>query len=114
MAPMTMAEVWVVVKNGLWILGLSLLLAIWSYARYVAHETGVRTRDVLGAAKWAALVDAGLLLFVSGMATTETRVWARVLWVLLGASILVPRAIGALRTHEDIQSQPNSEGTSKT
>jgi len=95
MAPMTMAEVWVVVKNGLWILGISILLAAWSYARYAAHEAGIRTRDKLGERKYALVIDAGLILFIAGMAATEQRLWARALWVLLGVSIVVQRVIQA-------------------
>ncbi len=77
MSPITMAEVWLVVKNGLWILGLSILLAVWSYARYTAYEARVKTRDKLNEPKYALAVDLGLLLFVAGMAATETRWWAR-------------------------------------
>lgn len=93
MSPMTMTEVWLVVKNGLWILGLSILLAAWSYARYTAYETHVKTRDKLNEPKYALVVDLGLLLFISGMAATETRWWGRILWILLGISIIVQRVL---------------------
>jgi len=103
MSPITMAEVWLVVKNGLWILGLSILLAVWSYARYTAYEARVKTRDKLNEPKYALAVDLGLLLFVAGMAATETRWWARILWILLGISIIVQRVltIKELRTTGD-------------
>lgn len=91
MSPITMAEVWLVIKNGLWILGLSILLAAWSYARYAAFEAHVKTRVKLNEPKYALIVDLGLLLFVAGMAATETRWWAIVLWILLGVSIIVQR-----------------------
>jgi len=93
MSPMTMTEVWLVVKNGLWILGLSILLATWSYARYTAYEARMKTRDKLNEPKYALVTDLGLLLFVSGMAATESRWWARILWILLGVSIVVHRVL---------------------
>ena len=93
MSPITMTEVWLVVKNGLWILGLSILLAAWSYARYTAYEAHVKTRDKLNEPNYALVVDVGLLLFVSGMAATETRWWARILWILLGIGIIVQRVL---------------------
>lgn len=91
MSPITMVEVWLVIKNGLWILGLAILLAAWSYARYAALEAHVKTRVKLNEPKYALVVDLGLLLFVSGMAATESRWWAIVLWILLGVSIVVQR-----------------------
>lgn len=85
---MSMAEVGIVVKNGLWILGLALLLATWSYARYAAYEAQVRTRDKLNELRYSLVLDVGLLLFVVGMAVTEMRIWARVLWVLIGVAVI--------------------------
>jgi hypothetical protein len=93
MSPITMTEVWLVVKNGLWILGLSILLAIWSYARYTAYEAHVKTRGKLNEPKYALMTDLGLLLFVAGMAATETRWWGRILWILLSISIIVQRVL---------------------
>ena len=93
MSPITMTEVLLVVKNGLWILGLSILLATWSYARYTAYEARIKTRDKLNEPKYALVTDIGLLLFVAGMAATETRWWARILWILLGVSIVVHRVL---------------------
>jgi len=75
-SPITETEVWLVVNNGLWILGLSILLAVWSYARYTAHEAHVKTRHKLNEPK-----------------ATETRWWGRILWILLGISIIVQRVL---------------------
>ncbi len=86
---MSMTEVWIVVKNGLWILGLAVLLATWSYARYAAYEARVKTRDMLNELKYALVMDLGMLLFVAGMAATESRIWALVLWILIGVAIVV-------------------------
>ena len=107
MSPMTMTEVWLVVKNGLWILGLSILLATWSYARYAAHEARMKTRDKLNEPKYALVIDVGLVLFVAGMAATEARWWARILWILLGVSVIVQRV---LRIRERQATTDNLDG----
>ncbi len=86
---MNVIDVWDVVRNGLWILGLSVLLATWSWARYAAYQAHVRTRHKLNELKYALALDAGLLLFVGGMAATEGRWWARLLWIALGVVVIV-------------------------
>jgi hypothetical protein len=96
-----MTEVWIVVKNGLWILGLSLLLATWSYARYAAYEERVKTKAKLNELKYSLAIDAGMLLFVAGMAATESRTWAFVLWLLIGVAIVVH---GVLQVRESRRS----------
>ncbi len=83
-----MIDVWSVVSNSLWVIGLAVLLAIWSWARYAAYEAGVRTRVILNQRKYVVALDVGLLLFVAGMATTEARPWARAVWAGLGVWVL--------------------------
>lgn len=86
---MSTTEVWTIVKNSFWIIGLALLLATWSYARYAAHEAGVKTRDKLNELRYSLIMNLGTLLFVVGMALTETRVWARILWGVMGVVMIV-------------------------
>lgn len=83
-----MIDVWGVIANGLWVLGLSTILAVWSVASYEASRTRRKTRQVLDTFNYALAVDAGLLLFLIGMVTTEDRWWARLLWVALGAVVI--------------------------
>ena len=78
-----------VAANALWVLGLALLLAVWSYARYEAHRVGIKTRKMLERLRYSLWINAGLLLFVAGMALTEHRWWARGLWILVGVGFLV-------------------------
>ena len=84
-----MIDIVKVAANALWILGLALLLAVWSYARYEAHRVGIKTREMLGRLRYSLWINAGLLLFVAGMALTEDRWWARGLWILVGVGFLV-------------------------
>jgi len=82
-------DIWGVVFNSLWIFGLAILLAIWSFGRYAAHKSGVRTRDKLREPRYAIGIDVGLLLFIAGMVATEERLWGRLLWGALGIAVLV-------------------------
>jgi len=92
-----MLDVWGVISNGLWVVGLSILLATWSWARYAAHEARMKTREKLNEPKYVLALDLGLLLFISGMALTEDRWWARVLWIALGIVVIVHAAMNAAR-----------------
>lgn len=83
-----MIDVWGVIFNALWILGLAVLLAVWSYASYEARRIRRKTRTVLEGLGYALALDAGLLLFLAGMAATEDRWWARVLWIVIGAGVI--------------------------
>lgn len=84
-----MLDFGMILRNGLWILGLAVLLAVWSYARYTAIRQGVRTRQIMNKFRYALPADIGLLLFVAGMALTEPRAWARILWLVLGSAVIV-------------------------
>lgn len=88
-----MIDVWQVIFNALWILGLALLLATWSYARYAAYEAGVKTRVKFAELRYALALNVGLLLFIAGMAATENRWWARGLWIVLGIGMIVDSAL---------------------
>lgn len=89
--------VWDVVRNGLWILGLAVLLATWSWVRYAAYKDRVNAKEKLNELTYALILDLGLVLFIAGMAATEDRGWARLLWLALGIVVIVH---AALRTVE--------------
>ncbi|MCU0522163.1 MAG: hypothetical protein MUF84_15905 [Anaerolineae bacterium] len=93
-----MLDVWGLVSNSLWVLGLAVLLAIWSWARFAAYQAGVRPRAILSQTRYVVALDAGLLLFVAGMAATETRWWARVIWFVLGAWVLAHAVLRLLQS----------------
>jgi len=98
-----MIDVWGVFFNFLWILGLSVLLATWSYAYYEriggwncptarAQHEGHKTRHILERFGYALALDAGLLLFCAGLAATSRRTWERVVWGVLAAAWVVQAA----------------------
>ncbi len=85
-----------VFSNFLWIMGLVVLLATLSYASYAAAVaiTATRMREKLDEFAYALALDVGLVLFCAGLAATEDRGWARLLWIGLGVVWIVD---GALR-----------------
>lgn len=83
-----MIDVWGVFSNSLWILGLAVLLAVWSYASYEAGRSKQKMRHKLNELGYALALDAGMVLFIAGMATTEDREWARGLWIVLGLGVI--------------------------
>ncbi len=102
-----MIDVWGVLFNVLWILGLSTLLAVWSIASYEASRTHRKTRQVLDTLNYALAVDVGLLLFLLGMVTTEDRWWARLLWIVMALAVT---AEGAWRIVKHKRSAAAADG----
>jgi hypothetical protein len=94
-----------VILNGLWILGLSVILATWSYARYTAYRGGLKTRAKLNELRYVLALDAGLLLFIAGMAATEDRWWALLLWILIGIGVLIEAGYRIYTARSKRQSQ---------
>ncbi len=72
-----------VARNALWILGLSLTLAAWSYASWQASVRRSGLRRALSRASFQASFNLGLLLFSCGLAWSATRVWERAAWIAL-------------------------------
>lgn len=80
-----MIDVWGVIANSLWILGLAVLLAVLSWAHWVASAEGNRLRDELKRPQIQQVLDLGLFLFCAGLAATGRSWWERILWGLLAA-----------------------------
>jgi hypothetical protein len=82
-------DIWEVIANSLWILGLAVLLAVLSWARWVAHTEQSRLRAVLKQPSIQTALDLGLFLFCAGLAATGRTWWERALWGLLAAAWVV-------------------------
>jgi len=82
-------DIWGVIANSLWILGLAVLLAALSWARWIAQTEQSRLRIVLKRPPIQIALDAGLFLFCAGLAATGRAWWERVLWGLLAAAWVV-------------------------
>jgi hypothetical protein len=83
-----MIDVFGVFSNSLWILGLAVLLAVWSNASYEASRRKQKVRHVIHELGYALPLNAGMVLFLAGMATTEDRWWARGLWIVIGLAVI--------------------------
>jgi hypothetical protein len=71
--------------NALWILGLAILLAAFSYQRWLAYECGRSLRAVLSQRSWRLTFTGGMLLVCGGVAGgIVERWWERMIWTALG------------------------------
>ena len=73
-----------VAVNALWILGLSILLAAFSYHDWLRRETGRRWKEVSAGPSWRLPFSGGTLLFCLGMGLRrDTAWWERTVWGVL-------------------------------
>jgi len=77
-----------VARNALWILGLSIVLAAWSYTSWWASMRRIKMRHALGLPRFQAPFAVGLILFCASLAWSSTRWWERGLWIVLGVAFL--------------------------
>ncbi len=79
---------WVnVALNALWIAGLALTLAAFSYHHWLAGETARRLRDVLTQPSWKRPFSAGMLLTCVGFGYgLVERWWEKTIWTALAAA----------------------------
>lgn len=81
-----MIDVWAVIANSLWILGLAALLATLSWSHWIASVEDARFRAVLRRPQIQRAIDGGLALFCIGLAATSRTWWERILWGLLATA----------------------------
>lgn len=75
-----------VVTNGLWIAGLSVVVASFSYHDWIARETGRRRRDLFTERSWRFPRSSGMCLISVGWGLSQaSRRWETLLWLVLGA-----------------------------
>jgi hypothetical protein len=75
-----------VARNALWIVGLSIALAAWSYTRWWASGHKRKGRSALDGPRFQVPFSAGLILFCISLAWSATRGWERGVWLLLGVA----------------------------
>jgi hypothetical protein len=76
------------IRNALWILGLSIVLAAWSYASWKSSLLHVSVTKMVAAPGFTMPCFAGLALFSAGLAWGADRLWLRVLWIVIGLGCL--------------------------
>ena len=77
-----------IMANLFWVFGLATLLAAWSYSYYEAQTDDRSVRDLLSSPRYRFAITAGLLLFFTGLAATDSRWWARLIWIVLAVAAL--------------------------
>ena len=95
-----MIDVWGVIANSLWILGLAVLLAALSWAHWVASSEGRHLRIVLGRPQTQRCLDLGLFLFCVGLVATSRAWWERILWGLLAAAWVIKALLEGINTRK--------------
>lgn len=71
------------VFNGLWVAGLVVMLATWSYADWLAHFQEVRTRQLLASPSFQGFFFLGLSLVTLGLFCLGRGWLERLLWAAL-------------------------------
>ena len=79
-------DIFRVVANGLWILGLSVILAMGSWSHWVASREGARFREVSKRPRMQHALSMGMILLCAGLAATAQSWWECGLWLLLAAA----------------------------
>ncbi len=75
---------WVgVAKNALWIMGLAVMLAAFSYTDWWAATHQERLRSALGAPRFQTPFNLGLTIFAAGLASTSSAWWEIGAWSVL-------------------------------
>lgn len=87
-----------VATSSLWILGLSIILAAFSYHDWLARETGQRLRDLFERPSWRLPFSTGMVLFCLGLGLGRRFAWwERTLWGAL-AFFFVCQLVRELRS----------------
>ena len=82
-----MIDWWFVGVNALWILGLSIILAAFSYHNWLRRETGQRWKEAFARPWWRIPFSLGMLLFCLGLGLGRGIAWwERALWGVLAVS----------------------------
>lgn len=96
-----------VARNALWILGLSIALAGWSYTVWWARMSQHGLRRALDRTAFQVPFNIGLLLFSVSLAWGATALWERLVWIALAIAFAwqVVLAVRAGRRNVETPSQ---------
>ena len=70
--------------NSLWILGLAIILAAFSFADWQAHQAGVKLRSQFNSPAFQRPLSMGLILVSVSLAFLADRWWEQVIWAVFG------------------------------
>ncbi len=66
--------------NAIWIVGLAIILAAFSYNDWLAHASGVKLRQQLNSPTFQAPLTLGLMMVSASLALLADVWWEQVLW----------------------------------
>ncbi len=83
-----MFDFWQIAAHALWIFGLAVLLAVWSFGYYEAQQTGEPVLTYLSKPNYDLAIAIGLVMFFAGLTGADGRIWAKIIWGLLGIAVI--------------------------
>jgi hypothetical protein len=83
-----MIDFWQIAAHALWIFGLAVLLAAWSFGYYEAQQAGQPVLTFLTKPNYDVAVTLGLVLFFAGLMGADGRIWAKVIWGFLAVGVI--------------------------
>jgi hypothetical protein len=75
-----MFDIWQIAAHALWIFGLAVLLAVWSFGYYEGQQSGESVLKILSQPNYDLAVIIGLVLFFAGLVGADGRIWAKIIW----------------------------------
>ena len=94
--------------NGLWIAGLSVIVAAFSYHDWVARETKQRRRDLCRQRSWQLPWTTGMCLTCAGWGLSQASWWwETLLWLALGGWFAWD-LVRLLAAHQRADSRPQT------
>jgi hypothetical protein len=81
-----MLNIWSVLANDLWIMGMALMLAVLSREHWVASVKKKQFCELLKQPQIQQTLDLGLIFFCAGLALTSRPWWKQAIWSLLAAA----------------------------
>ena len=78
-----------VLSTTIWILGLSVVLATISFARYESVKEKINIKKYINKRNYNVSLVIGFILFCVGIALSDPRWWAKVLWIILAIIVLL-------------------------
>ena len=83
-----MFDIWHIAAHALWIFGLAVLLAAWSFGYYEAQQTGEPVLSFLRQSTYNLAVTIGLVLFFAGLTAVDGRIWTKIIWGILALAVI--------------------------
>jgi hypothetical protein len=94
-------DFWQILFNFLWIFGLSLLLAVWSISYYEAMSINMPVPERMRTASHDLAITIGLLLICAGLTGSDSRWWARLIWIIVGFTVFITWRNGQRKTSQE-------------